>query len=180
MALQQPSLPPYSKHSNMQSSVRAKAAWASIVKPGFTPEPSSTLSACGEGVNKREKSINVPADEVSGHITEWSTAIFGQILGNRASFFNIKHFADTRWGSKGLLETQKVDEDLFLFRFQTESQKQEILDRSPLPFGNRMLYLWPWKPEEKTQRLKLDALQIWVHFPNLKLQFFNPTTLGKL
>lgn len=140
--------------SSMQSTVRAKDAWASIVKPGFTPEPSSTLSACGEGVNKREKSINVPAGEVSGHITEWSTAIFGQILGNRASFFNIKHFADTRWGSKGLLETQKVDEDLFLFRFQTESQKQEILDRSPLPFGNRMSYLWPWKPEEKTQMLK--------------------------
>lgn len=45
--------------------------------------------------------------------------------------------------AKGLLETQKVDEDLFLFRFQAETHIQEILELSALPFANCMIYLWP-------------------------------------
>lgn len=164
----------------MRHKICAKAAWASVVKPGFTPEPSSTLSEILEGVNREGKSIIVPADEVQQHITEWKTTIIGQIMGNSTSYFNLKHFVDKKWCSKGLLETQKVEEDLFLFRFQADTHMQEILELSPLPFGNRMIYLWPWRPEKKIQKLSLESLQIWVRFPHLKFQFFNKTTLGKL
>lgn len=90
------------------------------------------------------KTITVPAEEVSEQITEWKNAVFGQILGNKDSYFNLRHLGQTKWGSKVLLETQKVDKDLFLFHFQTQTHKKESLDLSPLPLGNRMLYLWPW------------------------------------
>lgn len=62
MALKAAFLPP---SSNMQSTIRAKAAWASIVKPNFTPEPLLTLSTISDWVNKDKKTITVPAEEVS-------------------------------------------------------------------------------------------------------------------
>lgn len=64
-----------------------------------------------------------------------------QILGNSASFYHLKKFAEQKWRNKGLLETQKLDEEFFLFRFQSEAYKQEILDLSPLPFGNSLIPL---------------------------------------
>lgn len=69
-------------------------------------------------------------------------------MDNSASFFNIKKFAEDHWSSKGLLEVQRNEEDLFIFRFQSEEAKQSILDLSPLSFGNRILFLWPWTPNK--------------------------------
>lgn len=58
--------------------------------------------------------------------------------------------------------------------------KQSILDLSPLPFGNRVLFLWPWSPEKPIQRLSLDSVPVWVKFPDLKLHYFNATVLSGL
>lgn len=92
----------------------------------------------------------------------------------------MKKFAEERWNSKGLLEVQRKEEDLFIFRFQSEDSKQSILDLSPLPFGNRVLFLWPWSPDKPIQRLSLDTVPVWIQFPDLRLHHFHPHVLSGL
>lgn len=91
---------------------------------------------------------------------KWTTAIIGQVMGNSASYFNMKQFAEQRWSFKGLLEVQKIEDGLFVFRFQSEGSKQEILEQSPLPFGNRVLFLCPWTLDKPIQRLKLNKVPV--------------------
>lgn len=132
----------------MQQLVRAKSAWASLLKSDFTPDVSSTLMQTQICNEKGGKAFKINPEDVAESKRKWSTYIIGQVMGNTASFFNMKKFAEEHWSSKGLLEIQRHEADLFVFRFQSEDAKQNILDLSPLPFGNRVLFLWPWSPNK--------------------------------
>lgn len=93
-------------------------------------------------------------------------------MSNDVSYFNMKIFAEQRWNSKGLLEVQKVEEDLFIFRFQSEDSKQGIIELSLMPFGN-MIFLWLWLLDKPIKSLKLKAVLVWVQFSKLRPHYFN-------
>lgn len=160
--------------------VRAKSAWASLLKPDFSPETASTLMQIQIHKVNGESCFEINPEEVAASKMKWKTAIIGQVMGNSSSFLNMKKFAEDNWTSKGLLEVQRKDEDLFVFRFQSEDSKQNILDLSPLPFGNRVLFLWPWSHDKPIQRLNLDAVPVWIKFPDLRLHHFTPHVLSGL
>lgn len=164
----------------MQQLVRAKSAWASLLKPDFSPDESSTLMQMHLPTIEGKKTFAVDPDAVLPAKNKWSTAIIGQVMGNSSSFFNMKKFAEEKWTSKGLLEVQRKEADLFIFRFQSEDSKQSILDLSPLPFGNRVLFLWPWSPDKPIQRLSLNSVPVWIKFPDLRLHHFHPQVLSGL
>lgn len=46
--------------------------------------------------------------------------------------------------------------------------------------GNRVLFLWPWIPNKSIQRLKLEAIPVWVGLPNLIYHYFNSYVLSGL
>lgn len=81
----------------------------------------------------------------------------GQIIDNSTSFTSVKNFIEARWSVKGFLETQNHSDDLFVFRFQSVASKQEILEKSFISFGNRILFLWLWVSNKSIEKLKLDA-----------------------
>lgn len=164
----------------MQASIRAKSAWASLLKPDFRPESSSTLLTSQIVVNNGTKSFTIDPEKVADDKLKWTTAIIGQVMGNNSSYFNMKQFAEHKWSTKGLLEVQRIDESLFVFRFQSEDSKQEILEQSPLPFGNRVLFLWPWSLDKPIQKLQLNAVPVWVKLPNLRPHYFNSHVLSGL
>lgn len=78
----------------------------------------------------------------------------------------------------GFWKRKNWTENLFLFPFKSETSKQDILNLSPILFGNKVLR--PWNSEKKIKRLKLNVIPVWVRFPFLYLQYFNPVTLGRL
>lgn len=79
-------------------------------------------------------------------------------MSNKASILNFK--AEVRRSNKGLIETQKLLEILFIFRFQSEDCKNESLELSPLSFGNRVSLSWPWTPDKKIEKLKLNVVPV--------------------
>lgn len=119
----------------MQATIRAKSAWAYLLKPDFHPEKSSTLSPSQIETKNGAKFFAIDPTKVAEDKQKWTSTIIGQVMGNSASYLNMKHFAEQRWSSKGLLEVQKIEENLFVFRFQSEDFKQEVLDQSPLPLA---------------------------------------------
>lgn len=164
----------------MQNIIRAKSAWASLLKPDFTPDATSTLTEAQICSDYGEKTFKINPDAVEDTKRKWSTAIIGQVMGNSSSFLNMKKFAEERWASKGLLEVQKKEDDLFVFRFQSDDAKQDILDHSPLPFGNRVLFLWPWSRNKPIQRMSLDRVPVWIKLPDLNLHYYNTHVLSGL
>lgn len=154
------------QENNMQGTIKAKSAWASLLKPDFTPDTSSTLFTSQIDVENGKKSFAIDPVQISDDKKKWSSTIVGQVMGNNASYFNMKAFAEQRWTSKGLLEVQKMEESLFIFRFQSDSSKQEVLEQSPIPFGNRVLFPWPWDLSKPVRRLELNAVPVWVQLPN--------------
>lgn len=131
-------------------------------------------------VVKGKKIFTINPNEVAKDRQKWNTSIVGQVVGNNASFLNMKKFAEQKWNGKGLLEVQRMEEDVFVFRFQLEESKQEILDQSPMPFGNKVLFLWPWDLDKPIQRLHLNAVPVWVQFPKLRPHYLNAHVLGGL
>lgn len=164
----------------MQATVRGKSVWASLLNADFSPESSSTLTTSQIDYNNGAKSFAIDPAKIVEDKRKWTTAIIGQVMGNGSSYLNMKKFADQRWLAKGLLEVQKIEDNLFIFRFQSEESKQEILEQSPLPFGNRIIFLWPWVLDKPIQKLRLNAIPVWVQLPKLRPHYFNPHVLSGL
>lgn len=100
--------------------------------PDFKPEVISTLSTICLDEDKGKKA----STQCSSQSTNKKGAAL--LVGITFSFLNMRSFAEAHWSSKGLLEVLKMDEDLFVFGFQSEESKQSILESSRMPFGNRV------------------------------------------
>lgn len=70
----------------MQESIRAKSAWASLLKPDFTRELSSTLSETDTNVGKGRKVFHINPSEIVNDKQKWNTSIIWQVVGNTTSF----------------------------------------------------------------------------------------------
>lgn len=71
------------------------------------------------------KHFAIDPEKVAEDKSKWNYSIVGQVMGNAASFYNMQRFAEQRWSSIGLMEVQRLGEDLFLFRFQSEEAKEK-------------------------------------------------------
>lgn len=140
----------------------------------FTSETSSTLSMVTIETNNGSCSFAIDLQRVAENKQKWNFFIVGQVMENNASFLKR---ALWKWSFKSLLEVQRVEEDLFLLRFQSNDIKQSILQLSHMSFGNRVLFLRYWTPNE---RLKLDMVFVWMKFPNLRVHYFNAYVLSGL
>lgn len=96
-------------------------------------------------VEKGIRSFAIDPAEVADHKQKWYSAIVRQVMGNNAFYFLLQHeeLCGEEMELKRLLEVQRIEKDMFVFRFQSEESKQIILKLFPMPFRHRVLCLWP-------------------------------------
>lgn len=78
----------------MQPTVRVKSAWASLLKPDFKHETSSTLMTLQINLDKGKKSFAINLVEVADDKLKRNSTIVDQDMENNVSYLNMKNFAE--------------------------------------------------------------------------------------
>lgn len=81
-------------------------------------------------------------EDVADTTEKWINSLIGQVVESDPPYVYVKNFAKNEWGTCGLLEVQKTEGGMFLFRFQDEKTKMEALEQSPVEIGSKRMAIF--------------------------------------
>ncbi|XP_070002870.1 uncharacterized protein [Nicotiana sylvestris] len=87
------------------------------------------------------------------------------------------------YGVWNFVNTSQVylhDKGYFIFRFDTEDDKNKVIQQGPYTFQNRPMILKQWEPDFQLSKELTRNVPIWVIFPSLPIQFWSKENLGRI
>ncbi|XP_058759181.1 uncharacterized protein LOC131632453 [Vicia villosa] len=102
------------------------------------------------------------------------------VLGNDLSMNAVKQFMLRTWNFVKLPELFYHDDGYFLMKFKNNKEKEMVLLRGPYSIQTMPMILKNWCPEFNFQRDMIRTIPVWIKLPNLPLQIWGASSLGKI
>ncbi|KAB5564037.1 hypothetical protein DKX38_004091 [Salix brachista] len=83
------------------------------------------------------------------------------------NYHTVTKVANRVWKSSGLESVMSTANGFWLFRFHTEDQMQDILERGPWMFGGKAIVLQQWHPEYVFDKNRISKLPVWIRLHGL-------------
>ncbi|XP_058783983.1 uncharacterized protein LOC131658735 [Vicia villosa] len=102
------------------------------------------------------------------------------VLGKDLSMNAVKQFMIRSWNFIKLPELFYREDGYFLMKFKNNQEKDMVLLRGPYSIHNMPMILKNWSPQFNFQRDMIRTIPVWVKLPNLPLQMWGASSLGKI
>ena len=70
--------------------------------------------------------------------------------------------------------------DFFLIKFNDDSDYDKVLRGGPWFIREHFLAIKPWEPYFKASEATFSAVAVWIHFPELPIEFYDPSVLREI
>lgn len=114
--------------------------------------------------------IQAPDDILIKGSSVWSTSLVG-FFHARMPFKVVKEIALRIWGKYGLQKVFLHANRYFIFKFQNESNRDNILALGPWYIANKLVTLKPWKEGTVFLDAPCTRAPIWVKFHGVHLSY---------
>lgn len=107
----------------------------------------------------------------------WGLKLMGKCLGitMRPSFMTQK--VRFMWKPRGTIEVIDLGKETYLFRFSLSDDYEKALFGGPWYVLNNYLMLNQWQPNFRLTQNPFDRLVIWVHIPELPVEYYDKEAL---
>ncbi|XP_020255648.1 uncharacterized protein LOC109832661 [Asparagus officinalis] len=92
----------------------------------------------------------------------------------------MENFIKKAWSPLATPEILLLKSGLFLFRFNTKEEMNDIMENGPWFFGSRPILLKFWTIEEEIEKSFENTYPIWIQLPGLRLNLWNTKCLSKI
>ncbi|GAA0159737.1 hypothetical protein LIER_16445 [Lithospermum erythrorhizon] len=92
----------------------------------------------------------------------------------------IEGFANANCAKFGFEEVHKLSSGFFIFHFNSDEERDQMLTVRPWIFLQRRMIIKSWTPDPRIEQKGEEKVPIWVKIPNLSLQFWNEEMLSKI
>jgi hypothetical protein len=119
--------------------------------------------------------VKPPKVAIEEGMLKWSSSLVGQFLNKPLPYYIVKRTVDTLWASFGKVEVFLLENGLYLFRFQNEKARDEVMEAKLWHIANNPLILRKWAPGMQLLKLSLSTIPVWVKLHNLPIEYWNST-----
>lgn len=126
--------------------VRAKS-WSNVLKSDLPPINKVVFDV---PLDKGSEIVSPPDEVLQKRIDKLKCCLVGMFPKGAVSYSIVKDIAFASWKKKGLLLVSQKNETTFVFKFQTKSDKNDVLARGTWYFKNRPMVLSNWGSEPIT------------------------------
>ncbi|XP_070008264.1 uncharacterized protein [Nicotiana sylvestris] len=124
------------------------------------------------------KVVQLNEIEMEKQSRQWRNALIGYVLGGMPSFKEMLQFVYGVWQ---FVSTPRVFlHGYFIFKFESEDDKNLLLQNGPYTFNSRPMILKEWIPDFKMNKEPMRLVPLWVSFAKLPLQCWTEDNLGRL
>ncbi|GAA0146191.1 hypothetical protein LIER_06204 [Lithospermum erythrorhizon] len=94
-------------------------------------------------------------------INRWKSATLGYVMGFRPEFDQMEKFAKSNWEKFGFESMHKLSAGMFLFQFQSDVDRDRMLEDGPWIFARRPLVIKAWTHDAKIDRKGEARVLVW-------------------
>lgn len=106
----------------------------------------------------------------------WKNTLVGYVIGRKPTFAEMNPFTHYQWKEGAVSKLSMLGNGVCLFSFHDEESKEAILEKRWTFFGYPLI-LRPWTAEMDLENLSVTKMPVWVRFPRLHLNFWNPEAI---
>jgi hypothetical protein len=138
----------------------------------------------------RWKDIEISADEIVGVTAEDEEDVeeeyYGRSLAGKlwtVNAYNVRAFKQTIvdfWRLKNPVETQELGKNLYLFRFSTKRDLENVLKNGPWSFDRNILVLRRITGSEQPSEMEMNSISFWARIYDLPLKLRSESMAKKL
>lgn len=125
-------------------------------------------------------SLNLSGAKKASIRALWSNALIVKVIGKTVGY----HFLTLRimsiWKPCGRLECIDLEQDFFLIHFSSKEDFDRVLKEGPWFVGGHFLSIRKWEPNFKPSTASVSSVAVWVRFPKLPIEYYEPTVLRDL
>lgn len=153
--------------------------WIALFADNRLKEEGSELRYVSPSVANGRRIVNFHSDELIQEEKLWKNAFLVYVYGLQPRLERFNVFAHARWKKYGVVSVSRVNADLFMVKFSSESGGEQMMKEGPFTFDNHPVVVKKWQP-----RFSFDtaicALPIWIQLPGLPWEFWSIDMLSKI
>ncbi|KAF9591388.1 hypothetical protein IFM89_004073 [Coptis chinensis] len=150
---------------------------------GLVHTLSQSLYLGNTEADSREKNIvmDLPRSLLIQSQARWITSLIGRLLTDVEQNPNeILNAIRQKWKLKKKLDIVVVQGNLFILRFEKESDKIKILRHQPWQMLGYLLVLKPFSPDQVPNQTRFDTTPLWITFEGLHLEHQLPLFIERI
>lgn len=132
-------------------------------------------------IDEEDETITVEADEMCNDDESFSRTLVGKLWTEGP--FNIRAFKQTMiqaWRVRNPIEIQDLNKNLFLFKFTSKREAEQVWKSGPWSFDRNLLILNRISGNEQPSELAMDRASFWVRVYDLPLKLRSEGIAKKL
>lgn len=103
----------------------------------------------------------------------WSSSLVGYFLHSKLPFKVVEPIAKRLWGNRGLIKVLLHNKGYYIFKFNSDADRDNILASGPWHFASKVIVLKPWKEGVEFAKDDCDTFPIWVKLSNIPLSYWS-------
>ncbi|XP_019229452.1 PREDICTED: uncharacterized protein LOC109210484 [Nicotiana attenuata] len=157
-----------------------KPTLADVVKGNRALQQGMKLDYYAPVMKEATKIVRLNRAEVAEQTQKWKETVIGYVLGENPSFKEMLKFVYEVWNFINAPQVFLHDDGYFIFRFNSDDDKNSLIQQGPYTFHNRLLILKQWEPNFQMNKELTRKIPIWVIFPGLPIQYWTQENLGRI
>ncbi|KAL2938255.1 LINE-1 retrotransposable element ORF2 protein [Bienertia sinuspersici] len=149
--------------------------WLNVIA-GSVPSKTCTVS----NETHVDAPVKIDLDDIDEELVYWSSAMVVYVLGANPPFSVFNGYCHRIWGKKGLDKVLLVGKGLYLVRFNSVEQREQIWNDEPKFFDSKPVIMKKWDPDMELHKETIKTVPIWIRFPKLELKYWGHRSLHKL
>ncbi|KAK1360653.1 hypothetical protein POM88_045127 [Heracleum sosnowskyi] len=122
--------------------------------------------------------IRPPKEFLVASQKAWSNSLVGYFLGSNFPFKLVEEEAKRQWLHLGFVKLYVVKKGFFIFKFNSELERNQILAGGPWHFKRNQIFLQPWYEGKKLEKSGFSKLPIWIKIHDIPCSYWNTKGLS--
>ncbi|XP_062080013.1 uncharacterized protein LOC133784752 [Humulus lupulus] len=124
--------------------------------------------------------VQIEPEDIEDEILYWSTTIVCYVLGSNPPISVMEGFFRRIWRGKGVEKVGLLAPGVFMVRFNTLEEKDEIMNGGYHFFDKKPIIMKNWDPNTRFTREVVLNVPLWVQLCNLDLKFWGEKAMTKI
>ncbi|GJZ73397.1 zinc knuckle CX2CX4HX4C containing protein [Tanacetum coccineum] len=128
-------------------------------------------------INVEGAAVAIPIEAVEEVSARFKNTLYGYFIGNRLAFLIVENYVKNTWAKFGLKRIM-LDEDFFLFQFDTKEGMEKVIESGPWLIRRMPLILNVWTPNSILRKEEIKKAPVWVKLHHVPIVAYSEVGLS--
>ncbi|XP_058774908.1 uncharacterized protein LOC131649171 [Vicia villosa] len=169
-----------SSHSANPPNNEDRKLWVDVLKDNRNPGKGRSMKYVAPKLVDGNVEVEIEVSDIESELNFWASSLILYVIGGNLSMNALKNFMTRSWNFVPLPDMYYNEEGYFILRFNSFSDRDDVLMKGPYTIRNMPVLIREWNPDFKLKEDFLRTLPLWIKLPQLPLYLWGEMSLNKI